>query len=48
MNRENLEKLKGYRKMLYVIDMVNGFVNEGTLHDKQLLWNKWHPLFFNN
>ena len=36
MREERLEKLKGYRKMLYVVDMVNGFVNEGVLHDKHI------------
>lgn len=36
MNKERIEKLKGYRKMLYTIDMVNGFVNEGPLHDKHI------------
>ena len=36
MREERLEKLKRYRKMLYVIDMVNGFVNEGVLHDKHI------------
>ncbi len=30
------EKLKEYRKMLYVIDMVNGFVKEGALHDPHI------------
>lgn len=36
MNREKIEKLKEYRKMLYTIDMVNGFVNMGALHDKHI------------
>ncbi len=36
MNNEKLKKLKDYRKMLYIIDMVNGFVNEGPLHDKHI------------
>lgn len=36
MNHQKIEKLKGYRKILYTIDMVNGFVNEGALHDKHI------------
>ena len=36
MNNEKLKKLKDYRKMLYIIDMVNGFVNEGPLHDEHI------------
>lgn len=36
MRKEEFEKLKKYKKMLYVIDMVNGFVNEGVLHDKHI------------
>lgn len=31
-----VEELKRYKKALYVIDMVNGFVNEGPLHDKHI------------
>ena len=36
MNNEKSRKLKDYRKILYIIDMVNGFVNEGPLHDKHI------------
>ena len=36
MRKENINKLKEYKKMLYVVDMVNGFVNEGVLHDKHI------------
>ena len=36
MRNEQIEKLKEYKKMLYVVDMVNGFVNEGVLHDKHI------------
>lgn len=32
-----LEDLKDVRKILYCIDMVNGFVKEGALHDKHIL-----------
>lgn len=33
MERKSLEELKRYRKMLYTIDMVNGFVRKGILSD---------------
>lgn len=33
---ENIKNLKIYKKALIVIDMVNGFVNEGVLHDKTI------------
>ena len=36
MNDKRVKELKEYKKMLYVIDMVNGFVNEGILHDKHI------------
>lgn len=36
MDNKKLKKLKEYRKILYNIDMVNGFVNEGILHDKHI------------
>lgn len=36
MRQEQIEKLKDYKKVLYVVDMVNGFVNEGVLHDKHI------------
>ena len=36
MRQEQIDKLKEYKKMLYVVDMVNGFVNEGILHDKHI------------
>ena len=36
MREDLLKELKGYKAMLYVVDMVNGFVNEGTLHDKHI------------
>lgn len=36
MSKQLLEELKGYRKMLYVVDMVNGFINEGPLHDQHI------------
>lgn len=36
MRKEQNENLKKYKKMLYVVDMVNGFVNEGVLHDKHI------------
>lgn len=36
MDKKRLEKLRQYRKMLYDIDMVNGFVYEGALHDKHI------------
>lgn len=32
-----LNELKEYRKMLYIIDMVNGFTKEGVLHDSSIL-----------
>lgn len=32
-----LKELKEYRKMLYIIDMVNGFTKEGALHDPRIL-----------
>lgn len=32
----NLKNLKVYKKMLIVVDMVNGFVNEGPLHDEAI------------
>ena len=32
-----LKELKEYRKMLYIIDMVNGFTKEGVLHDPSIL-----------
>lgn len=36
MRKEEIERLKKYKKMLYVVDMVNVFVNEGILHDKHI------------
>lgn len=36
MRTKTIEELKSYKKALYVIDMVNGFVNEGPLHDKHI------------
>ena len=36
MNVQKRKKLKEYTKMLYIVDMVNGFVNEGILHDKHI------------
>lgn len=34
--KEMLENLKKYKKALVVIDMVNGFINEGALADKSM------------
>ena len=48
MRKENINKLKEYRKMLYVVDMVNGFVNEGVLHDKHIRGTILHHLPKNN
>lgn len=31
-----MKNLKIYKKVLIVVDMVNGFVNEGVLHDKKI------------
>lgn len=31
-----MKSLKGYKKLLIVVDMVNGFVNEGALADKNI------------
>ena len=36
MREKNIEDLKEYKKMLYVVDMVNGFVKEGVLHDEHI------------
>ena len=36
MKKDLINELKKYKKMLYVVDMVNGFVNEGVLHDKHI------------
>lgn len=36
MNKERLERLKEYRKLLIIVDMVNGFVREGKMADKNL------------
>ena len=36
MREKQIKELKEYKKMLYVVDMVNGFVNEGVLHDKHI------------
>ncbi len=33
MQNKRLEELKQYKKMLYVVDMVKGFVTEGPMHD---------------
>ena len=33
---KNVENLKVYETALIVVDMVNGFVNEGVLHDKNI------------
>lgn len=32
------EKLEEFKKMLIVVDMVNGFVKEGVLHDKKIAY----------
>lgn len=37
MKRKNIEKLKEYQKMLYVIDMVNGFTTSGALADPYIM-----------
>lgn len=34
--RERIKKLEEYQKMLYIVDMLDGFVNQGKLHDKYL------------
>ena len=34
MKNKRLEQLKQYRKVLYVVDMVKGFVTEGVMHDE--------------
>ena len=31
-----MKKLKIYKKCLIVVDMVNGFVREGVLHDERI------------
>ena len=36
MKDERIKKLKIYRKCLIVVDMVNGFVREGVLHDEKI------------
>ncbi|MBQ9072213.1 MAG: cysteine hydrolase [Bacilli bacterium] len=33
---ENIKNLEVYKKCLIVVDMVNGFVREGVLHDKEI------------
>lgn len=33
---KNVKNLKVYETALIVVDMVNGFVNEGVLHDKNI------------
>ena len=33
---KNIKNLKVYEKCLIVVDMVNGFVKEGVLHDKEI------------
>lgn len=33
---KNIKNLKYYEKMLIVVDMVNGFIKEGALHDKEI------------
>ena len=35
-NMKNVKNLKVYETALIVVDMVNGFVNEGVLHDKNI------------
>ena len=37
MKDERIKKLKIYRKCLIVVDMVNGFVREGVLHDEKIV-----------
>lgn len=36
MQNKRLEELKQYKKMLYVVDMVKGFVTEGPMHDEYI------------
>ena len=33
---KNVKKLKLYKKVLIIVDMVNGFVREGALADKHI------------
>lgn len=33
---KEIYNLKLYKRCLIVVDMVNGFVNEGVLHDKRI------------
>lgn len=37
MNNQILQELKRYKKMLYTVDMVNGFTKKGPLHDETIL-----------
>ncbi len=37
MTGERRKKLESYYEMLYLIDMINGFVKKGNLHDKHIL-----------
>ncbi len=32
---KEIDNLKLYKRCLIVVDMVNGFVNEGVLHDEK-------------
>lgn len=36
MTKEKIEQLKEYKKILYNVDMVNGFVRMGALHDPNI------------
>ena len=33
---KEIDNLKLYKRCLIIVDMVNGFVNEGVLHDKRI------------
>lgn len=35
-NMNKIKKLEVYERMLIIVDMVNGFVEEGSLHDKKI------------
>ena len=36
MKNERLEQLKSYKEMLYMIDMIKGFVYKGPMHDEYI------------